>query len=57
MQETRLKAGFFSGNGLENCQLEDREVGRVTYIRILSNTLVGLPWTIYILNTVWSCRV
>ena len=43
MQETRLKAGFFSGNGLENCQLEDREVGRVTYIRILSNTLVGLP--------------
>jgi hypothetical protein len=40
----RLKQDFFfSGNGLENFQLVDREDGRVTLIRILSNTLVGLP--------------
>jgi hypothetical protein len=37
------KSRIFSGNGLENCQLAGREVGRVALIRILSNTLVGLP--------------
>jgi len=39
----KAKSWIFSGNGLENCQIEEREVGRVTFIRILSNTLVGLP--------------